>query len=277
MTRAGNANDSIVVAPPIRMDAGMTQSANADGVATGAQRRLDGERIAEFYHENFVADQLRDFERLVMTDGGSTGVVADVGGGCGYFAEAVSREFQVPTRVLDSDPVSIQEARSRGVDAQQFDALAPHFAGDEGIVCFNLILHHLIGRSLAETRRLQQRALAQWRDRGVRIFVNEYIYESPLARGASAWLIGVVTSSKALSAVARVAGRVVPSLQANTLGVGVRFRDGADWRRLFGEAGYDVVGYHKGDEEPVSLPRRLLLIASMRRDSFLLAPRRQPS
>lgn len=247
------------------------------GAGAAPQRVLDGERIAEFYHENFVADQLRDFDRLVIANGGSGGVVADIGGGCGYFAQAVSREFGVPTRVLDSDPVSVREAQSRGVEAQVFDALEPRFAGDEGVVCFNLILHHLIGGSLAETRALQTRALTKWRARGVRIFVNEYIYESPGARGASAWLIGVVTSSKALSAIARLAGRAIPSLQANTLGVGVRFRDAADWRRLFAEAGYEVVGYHKGEEEPVSLPRRLLLIASMRRDSFLLAPGKQPN
>jgi hypothetical protein len=237
-----------------------------------AQRRLDGERIAEFYHDNFVADQVRDFDQLVVAPGGCRGVVADVGGGCGYFARALSRDFGLATRVLDSDPVSISAARDLGVEAVLFDALEPRFAGDEAIVCFNLILHHLIGSSGRDTRALQRRALANWRDRGVGLFINEYIYESPGVRGASAWLIGVITANRALSAVAGLAGRLFPSLRANTLGVGVRFRDDQDWRRLFAEAGYDVVGYRRGEEEAVSLPRRLLLIGSMRRDSFFLAP-----
>jgi hypothetical protein len=244
------------------------------GAHTGglAQRVLERERIAEFYHDNFVADQVRDFERLVIAGGRHDGVIADVGGGCGFFAQAVARAFGLPTRVLDSDPVSVEASRRNGVPAELFDALEPRFAGDEGIVCFNLILHHLIGGSLAQTRDLQRRALANWRNREVRVFVNEYVYESPLVRGASAWLIGVVTSSRALSAIARLVGRVVPSLRANTLGVGVRFRDSTDWRRLFTEAGFEVVAYHRGEEEPKSIPRRMMLITSMRRDSFLLAP-----
>src|SRR5688500_10314049 len=196
------------------------------------QRRLGGERIAEFYHDNFVADQVRDFDELVIANGVPNGVVADVGGGCGYFARAVAHEFGVATRVLDSDPVSVAEARKLGVDAELFDALDARFAGDEAIVCFNLILHHLIGNPVSETRSLQRRALANWRDRGVRIFVNEYIYDSPVVRGASAWLIGVITANRPLSAIAGIAGRLFPSLRANTLGVGVRFRDGPDWRRL---------------------------------------------
>lgn len=237
----------------------------------GAQRSLDQERIAEFYHDNFVADQLRDFERLVIANGVPNGVVADVGGGCGYFARAVAREFGVSTRVLDSDPVSVAEARKLGVEAELFDALDARFAGDEEFVCFNLILHHLVGTSASETRALQRRALANWRGRGVKIFVNEYIYESPAVLGASAWLINFITANRALSAIAGIAGRFIPSLRANTLGVGVRFRDGRDWRRLFAEAGFEAIDYCRGEEEPVSLARRVLLIGSMRRDSFLLA------
>lgn len=238
----------------------------------GEQRALDSERIAEFYHDNFVSDQVRDFEALVLRDGGVGGVVADVGGGCGYFSQAIARRFAIPVRVLDSDPKSVSEARRKGLAASEFDALAPAFAGDEGVVCFNLILHHLVGNSLAATRAMQRLALANWRERDVKIFVNEYIYDSPIARGASAWLIAVITSSRTLSAVARQVGRVIPSLRANTLGVGVRFRDAADWQRLFREAGYQVLGHRRGEEEPVSLPRRLMGILSMRRDSFLLAP-----
>ncbi|OQW43934.1 MAG: hypothetical protein A4S16_05475 [Proteobacteria bacterium SG_bin6] len=240
--------------------------------STGGQRALDSQRIAEFYDDNFVTDQVRDFEALVMRSGGMVGVVADVGGGCGYFSQAIARQFGLSVRVLDSDPKSIEEAREKGLEAMQFDALAPSFAGDEGVVCFNLILHHLVGETLADTRTLQARALANWRERNVRVFVNEYIYDSPVVRGASAWLIGVITSSRILSAAAGQVGRFIPSLRANTLGVGVRFRDAADWRRLFHEAGYQVLGHVRGAEEPVSLPRRMMGILSMRRDSFLLGP-----
>jgi len=66
----------------------------------------------------------------------------------------------------------------------------------------------------------------------------------------------------------------VPSLRANTFGVGVRFRTAGDWRRLFAEAGYKVLGYRRGDNEQLSLPRRLMMISSIRRDSFILVDER---
>jgi hypothetical protein len=75
-----------------------------------------------------------------------------------------------------------------------------------------------------------------------------------------------------LSALGQAIARVVPTLHANTFGVGVRFRSNADWKRLFSEAGFATIGEVRGEEERISLPRRLLFIKSIRRDSFLIAP-----
>jgi len=46
----------------------------------------------------------------------------------------------------------------------------------------------------------------------------------------------------------------------------------AEWCKLFESLGFKVVGTKIGEEEFVSLPRRLLLIKNIRRDSFLLKP-----
>jgi hypothetical protein len=62
----------------------------------------------------------------------------------------------------------------------------------------------------------------------------------------------------------------MPSLKANTFGVGVRFRSGNEWTKIFDNSGFVVEAELKGEEEFISLPRRLLLIKSIRRDSFLL-------
>jgi hypothetical protein len=149
------------------------------------------------------------------------------------------------------------------------DALAPEPVGDEGIVCFNLILHHLVGAGEGETRALQLGALRAWHGKGVRIFVNEYIYQS-LVGQISPRAIYEITASKILSALAKQVGRVIPAFRANTFGVGVRFRSHEQWRRMFAEAGYRVVDTCVGKPEYISPPLRALLIKSIRRDSFLL-------
>ena len=241
-------------------------------ISSGPQISLDASRLAEFYHDNFVTDQVMDFGQLVAGQA-YDGVVADVGGGCGFFAEALQRRYGVRVRVLDADALSISECNARGIEAELFDALSPRFKGDERVVTFNLILHHLVASNDQETRTLQTRAVAAWRGRCERVFVNEYIYTGyPLPR-LSAWLIWAVTHNKALSLVAGIVGRAVPSLRANTLGVGVRFRTAEDWKRIFSEAGFAVSGHVQGANEPVGIARRLLLIRTIRRDSFLLVPR----
>lgn len=241
---------------------------------TGGQGQvgLDANRLSEFYHDNFVFDQVRDFGALLGSELRKDSVVADVGGGCGYFAIAIRDMFNARSIVLDSDPASVSASRAAGVEAELFDALAPKFRGDEEIVTFNLVLHHLVAINGKKTRAMQAMALAVWQRHCSNVFVNEYIYESFFVSRLSAWLIWVVTSSRFLSRLASLVGRVIPSLRANTLGVGVRFRTAEDWKQMFADAGYAVLGHTRGQDEPVGIARRILLIRTIRRDSFLLAP-----
>lgn len=233
------------------------------------QRKLDSERTANFYHDLFVTSQIDDFSEICAPDLPPGKVVSDMGGGCGFFASAVQREFGVRARVVDADPVSVEVASREGNVAVVGDVLAWIPLGDESAACFNLILHHLVGRGESETLRLQMTALDRWTDAGVRLFINEYIYDSFIGEVSGA-LIFRITASRFLSAVAKAASWALPSLRANTFGVGVRFRAEREWRRLFESRGWRVVGYRRGAEEPISLPRRLLLIKSCRRDSFVL-------
>ena len=245
------------------------------------QRQLSSDQVREFYHDNFVADQVRDFLALVgpapAEGAGAGAIVADIGGGCGFFARALQGRSGWRARVLDMDPVSVRTCQQHDVQARVADALKPEIAGDESVVSFNLMLHHLVGKTAAQTRALQLQALRAWALQAPRVFVNEYIYESFGVRSASGWLIYAVTSSQALSWLAQAVARVVPSLRANTFGVGVRFRGADEWIALFREAGYDLVASRRGHEERVSLARRLLLIRSCRRDSFLLRATSAPS
>lgn len=234
--------------------------------ASSGQVRLAAEQVEAFYHADFVADQTRDFLNLLGPSDGK--LVLDIGGGCGYFARRIAQNGY-PVRVLDLDAVSVETCRQQGLDARLGDALRPGVEGDEGTVSLNLILHHLVGPSERETRLLQVRALKVWQSRSVRIFVNEYIYESFVGR-ISPRLIYEITSSRILSRIGSLIGRIIPAFRANTFGVGVRFRSHAQWRELFAEAGFKVVDVQIGKAEPVALPLRALLIKEIRRDSFLI-------
>lgn len=237
------------------------------------QNTLNADQVAAFYHSLFVTQQIEHFGALLgqrLVDKQKT--LLDIGGGQGFFAAAAKSAFGLRCRVIDMDPVSVQGALELGVEAHCEDALKPTVQGDEGVVCFNLILHHLVGDSERDTRVLQTRAIHNWVKTDSLVFVNEYIYESYL-RDFSGRLIYEITSSKFLSALGSFVARFVPSLKANTFGVGVRFRANAEWKQLFSEAGYEVVNEKLGDAESISAARRLLLIREIRRDSFLLKPR----
>lgn len=231
------------------------------------QVRLNADQIAEFYHDEFADAQLAHFLELDIES--KNGVVVDVGGGVGYFAQRLRTHTSHVPRVLDMDPVSIERCKESGLQAYVDDALSPNFRGDEDIVCFNLILHHLVGKTDNETKALQMKALVAWHRRCRVIFVNEYIYESYL-NNFSGWLIYQITSSGILSSFASFVARFVPALRANTFGIGVRFRSHNEWRKIFNKCGFKVMNTRIGAEENVRWPLRLLLISKIRRDSFRL-------
>jgi hypothetical protein len=237
------------------------------------QQQLSSNQVSEFYHDLFVTDQLAHFNEFLGKDVASLGTTVDIGGGCGFFARALAGTTHLNVRVLDIDETSLKACREAGVGSDYCDALSPTIRGDEEVACFNLVLHHLVAATARSTRAQQVRALAAWSAQVRYVFVNEYIYESYVWPKLSAFLIWTVTSSTLLSTVAKLVSRWVPSLRANTLGVGVRFRARREWEELFSEAGYRVVGHLRGEEEPVSLARRAMLIKSGRRDSFLLRPK----
>jgi hypothetical protein len=235
------------------------------------QKPLSTEQVEAFHHDKFVEDQVRDFMALFGSAAAEPGEVLDVGGGCGFFAERLHALTGRRVRVMDTDVASLEAARRAGVEAIHGDALSPSRTESEGVVTLNLILHHLVGRSERITRDLQRRALSVWRPQVRALFVNEYIYESYVGN-FSGWFIYQITKNPLLSLLGRVVSTIAPSLRANTFGVGVRFRARAEWLRLFDSAGYEVESSTRGAEEPVSLPRRMLLIKCIRRDSFLLQP-----
>lgn len=238
------------------------------------QRTLSREQVEAFYHDDFVEGQTRHFIEMAP-ERVRSGLVVDVGGGRGFFARRLQQLTARPVRVIDMDPASVQACREAGINASCGDALQPVFAGDEEIASFNLILHHLVADTEVQTRALQVRALRAWHGSARAVFVNEYIYESFVAR-LSGRLIFEITKSRLLSTLGRAAAKVVPAFKANTFGVGVRFRSHDEWVELFHQAGFRVEDRRIGTPERVAPPLRSLLIRTIRRDSFLLRPLSSP-
>ena len=236
------------------------------------QSALKTEQIEEFYHDAFVKSQVEDFTDIIGEYKLPIKKVLDIGGGCGFFANALAQQLELHTKVIDTDAASVAACAEIGVPAEIGDALNPAQRGDEDIVCFNLILHHLVASSDVATAALQKRALDVWMDKAEALFINEYIYDSYI-KNASGWLIYRITSSKVLSALCQVVAQFVPSLRANTFGTGVRFRADREWVNMFDKWGFRIAAHRRGREEYVSLPRRMLLIKSCRRDSYLLVPK----
>lgn len=233
------------------------------------QKTLASEQIEAFYHDEFVEDQTKHFMTLIGNDPQDQKVVVDVGGGCGFFAQRLSTLTRHHLKVIDMDSASVDACKKNGVQAELGDALAPLIHGDEQVICFNLILHHLISYDEDSTLALQRKAIINWCSPARLIFVNEYIYESYVSN-LSGWLIFQITKNKLLSWIGKKISTVIPSFKANTFGVGVRFRSHEEWKSVFTSANYKVVGSVQGTEERVSPPLRLLLIKNIRRDSFLL-------
>jgi hypothetical protein len=236
------------------------------------QKILNAKQVAAFYHDGFVQQQVDHFKKIALRTVEPGKVVVDIGGGCGYFASAIKSELNIPTRVIDMDSVSVESAQRLGVEAIIGDALRPIKKHDEGVVCFNLILHHLVANSETETLALQSGAITAWRKNNVRVFVNEYIYESWIT-SFSGWIIYQITKNKLLSAIGSGVAKILPSLKANTFGLGVRFRSNSEWKKIFEKSGFTVENELKGKPEFISIPQRLLLIKEIRRDSFLLVAR----
>lgn len=234
------------------------------------QHILSSDQIKSFHIDVFVRDQIHDFKTLFGEVFHDFNVV-DIGGGVGFFAKKMQEDLGIKVRIIDADYDSVGIAIKSGLSAEIGDAIKPNINGNEDVACFNLVLHHLVGNSEFTTNLLQKKSLEVWRGSVKAIFVNEYIYESHLFN-TSGRLIFLITQNKILSKFCKIVASFIPSLMANTFGVGVRFRSSAEWQMLFNEAGFKVDSFVAGDNEYVSFPRKLLLIKKIHRVSFKLIP-----
>jgi len=200
----------------------------------------------------------------------------DVGGGRGFFADRLLEEFPSATcTVLDNAELLLSQntthPRKTLVLGSATEA-AHLFPNDAfGIIFFNSALHHFVGKSYAETRRIQRDALAQARlllAPGGGIIVTEVLYDGVLIHDLPGYLIYLLTSSSALAPL-------IKRLGANTAGCGVCFLSSYGWRGEFRRLGLrESVMYLERTEVTArwfAIRLRLLAVRSRSQACFWLA------
>lgn len=163
----------------------------------------------------------------------------DVGGGIGTAAASLADECNARVDVIDFSPL----ARDNFVKHERVSLVFADFFRLEtdkkyDAVLFRLVLHHFVGASNDETRRLQLTGLrraAELLKNRARVFILEDIYEPYLGEDNTGRLIYEVAKMKSIKALTFRMG-------ANTAGEGVRFRSLRGWKQLIEEAGLEIIG-----------------------------------
>ncbi|MFV0306517.1 MAG: class I SAM-dependent methyltransferase [Desertimonas sp.] len=210
-----------------------------------------------------------------LAAGPSTFSFLDLGGGHGAFADRVLAAFPDASAVGGDTGTPLRDRNRphpnktvREIDATR---LADAEVDRQDVVFLNWVLHHLVVTGdYHRTRQTIVRALTdvRWRLRpGGRVSVYENLYEGPLGVNLPGRLIFGLTSMRVL---APLTGR----LGANTAGVGVCFHSERAWRKIFEDAGYEVVVATPRRPWSVAWWKRLGLgVSSVRAGHFWLSPR----
>lgn len=205
-----------------------------------AVRKLADNQLQTFSHRDYVTKSLFDGIAKTVGENFKDGDFSflDVGGGPGLFTDRLLERF--PTSrgaVLDNSELLLSEntsnARKQLVLASATDMAAKLEDRRFDIIFFNLSLHHFIGKTYSETRRIQRNALAQAVSLlapGGRVVVTENLYDGIAIDNLPGWLVYMLTASDFLAPV-------IKRLGANTAGCGVCFLSAGAWRKEFRRIG----------------------------------------
>ena len=130
------------------------------------EQRILHRDALDVFHDSipFAFDEIEDFKGCYNYDRDSSFTLLDVGGGVGHFVLALQQEFpNMRATILDLDENAISKAKSNGLHAVVGSVLTPPPSiplQTFDVVCFNLILHHIIAENDRDTRKLQELAFS---------------------------------------------------------------------------------------------------------------------
>lgn len=194
----------------------------------------------------------------------------DVGGGNGVFADRLLKYYpKSKGTVLDNSQLllnkNVSDSRKTIIcdSVENLNKLETKY----DLICFNWLLHHLIGNSYLDTRKNMYTAIDTvvplLTDRG-RVSIFENMYNGLVVDGLPSLLIFTLTSSKAIAGFIKKMG-------ANTAGVGVCFLSQKQWTKVLDRTSLKLLKYTDDDKWSISLKLNVLLhIGNIRCGHFWL-------
>jgi Methyltransferase domain len=175
----------------------------------------------------------------------------DVGGGNGIFADQLLAYYPNSTgTVLDNSQLLLNKNTTNSRKTIICDSVEnlSKLETKYDLICFNWLLHHLIGNSYLSTRENISAAISTatllLTDRG-RISIFENTYNGLVADGLPSLLIFTLTSSRAIAGFIKKMG-------ANTAGVGVCFLSQKQWVQVLEKTSLNLLKYSDDDKWPIS-------------------------
>jgi SAM-dependent methyltransferase len=172
----------------------------------------------------------------------------DLGGGNGLFADKLLARFPKSTvTILDTSALLLSKNKlsdRKELIKGSIEHIADIFADRTfDYIIMNWVLHHLVGNDYKTSRVNCLHALRHCKrilkPTGM-VIIAENMFDGYLRSNFPSHLIYIITSIKWRWFV-WLAKRVF-----NTAGVGVCFQSQPAWRRIFAEAGFDVVSFDRG-------------------------------
>jgi SAM-dependent methyltransferase len=194
----------------------------------------------------------------------------DIGGGNGLFADKLLKHYpHAVGTVMDNSQLLLNKNTTNSRKMVICDSVQN--LGDikerYDLICFNWLLHHLVGNSYFETRNnistAIDSAIPLLTYRG-RISIFENMYNGLVIDWLPGRLIFALTSSKEIAVLIKKMG-------ANTAGVGVCFLSHKQWVNTVNKSNLEIMKYSNDEKWPIPLPWYLFLhIKSIRCGHFWL-------
>jgi O-methyltransferase domain len=209
----------------------------------------------ETFNTEYVTDQRWQIIRAQIDKDFPNGdfTFLDVGGGNGVFTDRLLEYYpKSKGTVLDNAQVLLDKNQINPRKTIICDSVEnlKSIEIKYDLICFNWLLHHLIGNSYSETRKNMSTAINAviplLTPRG-KVSIFENMYNGLAIDGLPSKIIFTLTSSKSISGLIKKMG-------ANTAGVGVCFLSQKQWIETISKTGLKLLQYT--DDEKWTIPTK---------------------
>jgi hypothetical protein len=222
-------------------------------------KQLEDSQLEEFDTEYVNDDRWKIIKEQIDKDfpDGKFSFI-DVGGGNGLFADKLLENYPNSTgTVMDNSQLLLNKNSTNSRKIVICDSVQNlgNIKEKYDLVCFNWLLHHLVGNSYSETRNnistAIDSAIPLLTPRG-RISIFENMYNGLAVDWLPGRLIFALTSSKLIAGIIKKMG-------ANTAGVGVCFLSHKQWVKTVNKPNLKTLKYSNDEKWPIPMKWHIFL------------------